>query len=461
MALVRNVAGVNLLEGCCHEAERAERVALALQNLRQGIPQEMHPHLDGLINQIFSTSYNLRDIADQSQVHMARVSEAADSLNVLLPCLMRTLQDIEVYYSNQAESRANRWRRMYQEMKEEVRGTPLPARFSIYNDYLNQLRFLLGRSPLFAPNALIHLRYRILDMRKAMDIPPPHRIEHLALPWHDPPDVEMRPHWAEFIFKPRLPTKTILEGSIGSQSEAFGPWQRLGQPVISSNAKILETRHFNNRHITVIFVLQDNEAPYVMIRTVSRSAHWVCVYGAHELCIARHDDATLCFTRWSNSEQRGKRLAILKFDLYEELVLFYNMFLCLKLKSILMVNFHPRELTLKEEDKLFSTLIVDVDSRYRLAILEDSYTKRRRLQISVHEGHLRGCPVWTTFLPGNIDSPRSSWLKQKSDNVIWLRGLHPYVFCDGFSVPTTQPNGKTLVLCFVYPEVIERFIRML
>lgn len=145
MALVRNVAGVNLLEGCCHEAERAERVALALQNLRQGIPQEMHPHLDGLINQIFSTSYNLRDIADQSQVHMARVSEAADSLNVLLPCLMRTLQDIEVYYSNQAESRANRWRRMYQEMKEEVRGTPLPARFSIYNDYLNQLRFLLGR----------------------------------------------------------------------------------------------------------------------------------------------------------------------------------------------------------------------------------------------------------------------------------------------------------------------------
>ena len=44
-----------------------------------------------------------------------------------------------------------------------------------------------------------------------------------------------------------------------------------------------------------------------------------------------------------------------------------------------------------------SSLIVDVDSRYRLAILEDSYTKRRRLQISVHEGHLRGCPVWTTF----------------------------------------------------------------
>lgn len=70
-----------------------------------------------------------------------------------------------------------------------------------------------------------------------------------------------------------------------------------------------------------MFVLQDNEAPYVMIRTVSRSAHWVCVYGAHELCIARHDDATLCFTRWSNSEQRGKRLAILKFDLYEGMIM--------------------------------------------------------------------------------------------------------------------------------------------
>lgn len=182
----------------------------------------------------------------------------------------------------------------------------------------------------------------------------------------------------------------------------------------------------------MVFILQDNEAPYVMIRTVSRSAHWIGLYGAHELCIARHDHATLCFTRWSNSEQRGKKWAILKFDLYEgiilvlfscaqqiltvlsELVLFYTTFLCLKLKSILMVDFHPRELMLKEEDKLFSTLVYsdpcrwaamltssslieDVESRYRLAILEDSYTKRRRLQISVHEGHLRGCPVWTTF----------------------------------------------------------------
>lgn len=134
----------NLLHGCCHEAERAERVAGGLDMLRQHIPLEMRALLLSLTNQISSTAHNLWNIVDYSQVHMSRVPLVLDHFHVLLPCLARTLEDIEAYYANPVESRQRRWRRMYHEMGEELRGTPLAARFVLYNEYINQLCLLLN-----------------------------------------------------------------------------------------------------------------------------------------------------------------------------------------------------------------------------------------------------------------------------------------------------------------------------
>ncbi|KAF3012811.1 hypothetical protein E8E14_007799 [Neopestalotiopsis sp. 37M] len=313
MDLVRNTVGWNLLDGCCYEAERAERVAGSLDQLRQHLPPEMHAHLAGLINQILSTSYNLRDITDHSQVHMARVPWATDHLNVLLPCLTRTLKDIESYYSNQAESREKRWRRMYQEMSEEIRGTPLPARFVLYNDYLNQLRFLLGRSPNFDPNALINMQRRILDLRRARDI---------------------------------------------------------------------------------------------------------------------------------------------------HLVLFYNTFICLKLRSPRMLDFHPKELIMREELTMFTAYVEEDDkSLFTLSIHRDIETKRRRLQMTLCEGHLSNCPIWTAFLPRTGEMPRNQWLRHgKSEHIILIKHLQPYVFCDGYSVPSTKSNADTHKIYFVSPLDADKFL---
>ncbi|ETS86912.1 hypothetical protein PFICI_00740 [Pestalotiopsis fici W106-1] len=445
MELVRNSVGINLLDGCCYEAERAERVAGSLEQLRQHLPPDMHAHLAGLITQIISTSHNLRDITDHSQVHMARVPWATDHLNILLPCLARTLRDIEGYYSNNGESRVNRWRRMYQEMGEELRGTPLPARFVLYNDYLNQLRFLLGRSPNYDPNSLIYMQRRILDLRRARDIR-----EFLSVGRSD-----QRSHWAESIFQPEIPRKSRLE----RPKRSFGPWERFGQPFVSPNAKILTRCHFNNHQLSVTFILQDDDAPWLMIRIVNRQAHWLCLHGAHELCISRHDYATLYLSRWSRTEQRAKRWASLKFEFFEELVLFYNMFLCLKLKSSRMVDFHPKELALREEINMFTAFVEDDRTIYTLAIHRDVDTKRRRLQMTLCEGHLKGCPVWTAFLPGPGETPRSQWLKRgKSEHVILLKNLHAYVFCDGYSVPTTKLNADTFKIYFVNPIDADKFL---
>lgn len=127
-------------------------------------------------------------------------------------------------------------------------------------------------------------------------------------------------------------------------SQAFGPLERLGQPLMARDARILVKRYvarctlylilleydhrsdsqggprsFNQDKLSVTFFLQNSdEAPFVLIRTVPQSGQpWVCLHGAHELCISRHDNATLNFQRWSRSEGRSKVWASLKFVTWE------------------------------------------------------------------------------------------------------------------------------------------------
>jgi hypothetical protein len=66
-------------------------------------------------------------------------------LEVLLPCLGRTLKDIVTYYEDKTLSREIRWRKMYNKMTEEAGGLPLPQRFVLYNHFLTLLKQLLTK----------------------------------------------------------------------------------------------------------------------------------------------------------------------------------------------------------------------------------------------------------------------------------------------------------------------------
>jgi len=68
-----------------------------------------------------------------------------DYLNVILPCLCRTLRDIMEYYEDRTRDREHRWRAMYHNMSNELPGTTLPARFLMYNQFLELLNFMLMR----------------------------------------------------------------------------------------------------------------------------------------------------------------------------------------------------------------------------------------------------------------------------------------------------------------------------
>ncbi|PNH51526.1 hypothetical protein VD0003_g5725 [Verticillium dahliae] len=136
-------ADVHLLQGCYTKAERADIVAIRLEGLRLALPENFHPHMIAVIEETRGCARILRDLADRGHVHILRVPMTLNYLNLVLPCLSRTLRDMTMYYEDKTVRKEIRWRRMYNKMKDEVEGLPLPQRFVVYNHFLTMVRRLL------------------------------------------------------------------------------------------------------------------------------------------------------------------------------------------------------------------------------------------------------------------------------------------------------------------------------
>lgn len=134
-----------LLLGCCREADQADLAARGLDQLRTALAESFHSHLVALAEEIRTSGRLLRSIAGSSQMHIPRIPFVANYLNVVLPCLSRTLKDITGFYEDKTVSRETRWRKMYNKMTEEAGGLPLPQRFVLYNHFLTLLKQLLTR----------------------------------------------------------------------------------------------------------------------------------------------------------------------------------------------------------------------------------------------------------------------------------------------------------------------------
>ncbi|KAG7136755.1 hypothetical protein HYQ45_005774 [Verticillium longisporum] len=164
-------ADVHLLQGCCIEAERADIVAIRLEGLRLALPENFHPHMIAVIEETRGCARILRDLADRGHVHIFRVPMTLNYLNLVLPCLSRTLRDMTMYYEDKTVRKEIRWRRMYNKMKDEVEGLPLPQRFVVYNHFLTMVRRLLTQSKNFDFDALDALNNRIMRFRELRGIP--------------------------------------------------------------------------------------------------------------------------------------------------------------------------------------------------------------------------------------------------------------------------------------------------
>ncbi|RCI14861.1 hypothetical protein L249_6726 [Ophiocordyceps polyrhachis-furcata BCC 54312] len=445
---------LQLLQGCCLEAERCDIVAFKLEGLRYAL-NESNFHLTAVIDEIRAGSRILREVADMSQVHRSRVPLILDPLNVVLPCLSRSLRDVNAHRDDRSRSKINRWRHMYHSMTNETGGVPLSSRFMVYNQYLSSARDLLislsslnsFRSPIFDLNVFEKLRHQIMRFREARSIPPPPTqvgqlitCNSFALHGVDPTI-----HWAERIFSLPLPSRTALRSQQPSTSLGHHlTWDQLEIPL---HSKMLFRRSFNDDQISLTaFVNGRDQSPYLLLRTLVCGTPWFAVRGAHELCIDR-DGSSLRLKRWSRSEGRSKTWVVLYFLTWEELVLMHSTFVSLKARNNLTIRLSPEECSLGGESKLFQACILDDEFRHSLIVYRDRASGAHRLHAAVWDGELRHCP-----------SASSTWLTRVSPHRVRLADLHLYVFCRQYR-PQNQRRGSggAFEIRFVADEAARRF----
>ncbi|KZL63529.1 hypothetical protein CI238_02881 [Colletotrichum incanum] len=401
-----------LLKGCCLEAERAEIVSVSLEGLRMALPESYGGPINALVAEMRKCARLLRDLADLSQIHFNRVPILLNYLQIILPCLSKTLRDINDYYEDRTVSKDIRWRKMYHKMSREVGGLPLPQRFALYNHFLDCLRQLLVMSPQFDLNGLESLRTKIIEMREARGLPTPTQVgpvlrpETLLMPMTQDPTV----HWAEQIFSLPLPSRTALKHNR------------------TSRAPFDEDRLALMTYLNLV-----NHTPYILLRTYHLGAPWFSLRGTHELVIQREENC-LQLKRWSVSERMPKIWASLYFKTWEELTLFHCTFVSLKARNTMTINMNAKEFKLAGEKKTFQAQIIDDGFKHSLMVYQDVATQGFRLHAAVWDGELRLCPVWTAFANKTHyavthQSASPTWLRRKTRHRVWLKDIQLYVFC--------------------------------
>ena len=134
----------DLLHGCYVESLRSDDISLKFEGLRIAINEPRNSHLAAIITEIRRGGRRLRELADLAQVQRDRVPSVLTPLNIVLPCLSRTLRDMKRFYEDRTQSTVYRWRDMYHKMEGEA-GTPLIARFMTYNSYFGLLKDIIAR----------------------------------------------------------------------------------------------------------------------------------------------------------------------------------------------------------------------------------------------------------------------------------------------------------------------------
>ncbi|KAG6362957.1 hypothetical protein INS49_008052 [Diaporthe citri] len=421
-----------LLHGCFLEADRADRVAQGLDALRVALAHSLHGSMILIIEEIWQSGRILRELADRGHVHVSRVPIVANHLNVVLPCLSKSLRDIAGYYDDKTVTRELRWRTMFHEMKKEA-DMELLQRFQLYNAFLSLLVVLLARERAQDRVQLDLLRARIMALRERQGLPAPTQspAQELAVV----PLAREKPHWAEAVFAALPSSHTDMREPLRSQARGpFVPAGGGGGPRLPDATKLLVRRSFDGDRLSVMAMIILNAAnggPYFVLRV-------------------------LRLKRWSHSIQGPKLWAVLSFVTWEELVLFHCTFIALKARNNLTVSMDPREYKFPNEKRLFQAQIVDDDYQHSLIVYEDTRTQGMRLHAAVWDGELRACPVWTAFV--THQSASSRWLTRKSKHCVWINEIKLYVFCDKYKEANMRRNKVgAFEIRFVSDEAAGRF----
>ncbi|QLI73627.1 uncharacterized protein G6M90_00g102670 [Metarhizium brunneum] len=450
---------VILLKGCYLEAYRSDDIALKLEGLRIALNEPSNSYLADTVKEIASVARRLRELADIAQVNRDCLIYVLDPLNIVLPCLSKSLRDIKAYYDRCSLSKENRWRNMYHCMKDEVNGLSLPDRFKIYYEYATLLRNFLRRTP-SSKYKIKSLERRILRLREARGIVQARRVyfkQVRLFSIQDIPHIDwtrLITHWAEHIFSspwPRTPMKNT------AQTISLGPHHELGHYDIPMYSKVLLRQSFDGDKVSLtVFLNSQDDCAYLLLRMFKDEKPWFSLRGVHELCIKRCGDS-LRFRRWSMNANNSKIWAKLCFNAWEDIVLMYCTFVSLKARNLRTLQCGPKELALGKEKELFQSDIFDDSFHHSLIVYQDDATGGLRLHAAVLDGELRQCPVWTAFVTEQARC--TNWIRRSaSRRKVWLSDIRLFVFCKNYREHNQRkgPTGE-FQINFVSDREAERF----
>lgn len=269
-----------------------------------------------IIEEIWQSGRLLRELADRGHVHVSRVPAVANHLNVVLPCLSKSLRDIAAYYDDKTVTRELRWRKMFHEMKKEADGVELPQRFQLYNRFLSLLVGLLAGGRAQDRVQLDVLRARIMALRERQGLPAPTQ-SPVSAEMAVVPVARERPHWADAVFASRPSSHTDMRGP--QRSQARGPY--VPAAVISARlpdtARVLVRRSFDGDRLGLMITLNAADGgPYFVLRVYHGGEQLFSYRGIHEICVQQVGNS-LRLKRWSHSIHGPKLWAVLSFVTWE------------------------------------------------------------------------------------------------------------------------------------------------
>lgn len=286
------------------------------------LAHSFHGSMILVIEEIWQSGRTLRELADRGHVHVSRVAAVTNHLNVVLPCLSKSLRDIAAHYDDKTVTRELRWRKMFHEMKKEADDMELLQRFQLYNAFLSLLVGLLAGARPGDRVQLDLLRARIMALRERQGLPAPTQqspaaAEQLAVVPLAPRE---KPHWAEAVFAAPPGSRTDMRMPLRSQ--ARGPFVSAdggGAGRLPDAARLLVRRSFDGERVglTAMIILNAaNGGPYFVLRVDAGGARFFSYRGIHEICVQQVGNS-LRLKRWSHSIQGPKLWAVLSFVTWE------------------------------------------------------------------------------------------------------------------------------------------------
>lgn len=125
--------------------------------------------------------------------------------------------------------------------------------------------------------------------------------------------------------------------------------------------------------------------------------------------------------------------AVLKFTLYERMVLFYCVFVAMKRQDWIKSGPNLDDHFAPGEAEEFGGQIEDDGYLHAFRVFRDRDSGGVRFETTALRGPMNKVPIWTAFVTQYIGS--RTWMRMLDSKTVQLRELHPYVFCDKYRPP--------------------------